>query len=217
MDSRDIIRRIVATYAGLIRLYSFIRFRIIHPGILDRIERHLPDAGVIVDLGCGYGLFALYFALRKPGAEIVGLDLNRRRIGVARAAAERLGLRNVRFAQQDLCDTSVERPAAAAYAIDVLHHVSSETLDRLAAAARRSLAPGGTFVVKDVDTRPRWQILVCHLTDLVTAPGQRVRYGSSADVATRLAAAGFANVGVERIRDPLPYPHVLLVSSVPAR
>jgi predicted RNA methylase len=47
---------------GIIRLYCFVRFKIIHLRFLEEIEQYLPNEGDILDLGCGFGLFALYIA-----------------------------------------------------------------------------------------------------------------------------------------------------------
>src|SRR5262245_20925065 len=59
-DQRELVRRIAATYGGLVRLYSLIRFRIIPLRFLEEMIQHLPTSGTILDLGCGFGLFSLY-------------------------------------------------------------------------------------------------------------------------------------------------------------
>ena len=41
----------------------------------------------VLDLGCGFGLFSLYYASVRPSIEIAGIDLNERRIAMARRAA----------------------------------------------------------------------------------------------------------------------------------
>ena len=37
---------------------------------LDEIGQYLPRGGRILDFGCGFGLFSLYFALRSPTCDL---------------------------------------------------------------------------------------------------------------------------------------------------
>ncbi|MBE7560743.1 methyltransferase [bacterium] len=83
-----ILRRILRHHhRPIIKAYVYGRFKIIHLDILERIEAHLPTNGRILDVGCGFGLFDLYFALTSPQREIIRVDINRRRLAVARQAA----------------------------------------------------------------------------------------------------------------------------------
>lgn len=54
----------------------------------------------ILDLGCGEGVYAIEAGLR--GAEVVALDARTQRMDQGAACAERHGLRNVKFVQQDV-------------------------------------------------------------------------------------------------------------------
>lgn len=54
----------------------------------------------ILDLGCGEGVYAIEAGLR--GAEVVAVDARSQRMDAGRACAERHGLHNVRFLQQDV-------------------------------------------------------------------------------------------------------------------
>jgi cyclopropane fatty-acyl-phospholipid synthase-like methyltransferase len=215
-ESHDqIIRRITSAYSGVIRAYSTLRFSIIHVRFLEEIEQYLPARGTVLDLGCGFGLFALYMATCRPDIRLVGLDLNPRRIDIARATAAKLGIANCSFMQQDLCDWSPSEPVAGAYVLDVLHHLPPETADRLIAGIHARLDPGGRFIVKDVDTHPAPMRWFCRLTDLVMAPRDRVTYRSAAAWTDTLQRAGFGPVHVHHMRDYLPYPHTLHIAHKP--
>lgn len=215
MDKLLIRNRIIRTHSGMLRLYSAIRFRMIHSSLLDEIEQYLPGRGTVVDLGCGIGLFSLYMALCRPSARVVGLDISERRIAIARRSAEKLGLSNVEFRVQDLRRWTPDRPAACVYALDIFHHVDAGTGNQLLETVHRNIEPGGRFILKDVDTRPLLMLLCCHITDLVMAPRSRVYYRSADTWKKQLGAAGFSPVHVHRMRDFLPYPHILLISSKP--
>src|SRR5438132_13301334 len=50
------------------------------------VERYVPKKGFIVDLGCGHGLFACVLREGSPTRRVLGIDLDPRKIEVARAA-----------------------------------------------------------------------------------------------------------------------------------
>ena len=143
-DNRDLRSSIIRGYRGLIvRSYCFLRFQIIRIRFLEEIEQYLPNEGTILDMGCGFGLFALYMASRKPRAHVIGIDLSAKRLAMARDAARHLGLTNVTFLQTDLRQRRPTAGLAGAYALDVRHHVQVAAGDRLVRDRFERIAPGG--------------------------------------------------------------------------
>jgi len=210
-DKRDLRSRIIAAYSGIIRLYCFIRFKIIHIRFLEEIEQYLPNEGDILDLGCGFGLFALYIAARKPGARIIGLDVNARRLQIARDAAQKLGISNVEFLQQDLRDWRPAEKIAGAYALDVFHHIPVESGNRLLRDLFEHIKTGGRFLLKDIDTQPRGMLWFTYLLDALMSPRDDFHYRSAAAWQQQLAASGFGPIYLHYLWDILPYPHILLI------
>src|SRR5205807_299794 len=88
----------------VVRAYCWLRFGILRQRFLDEIGQYLPPSGEVLDLGCGFGLFSLYYASIAPGRFVRGLDVNGRRIAMARHAAERLAIANVAYRQGDARD-----------------------------------------------------------------------------------------------------------------
>ena len=88
---RGAILRIVRCLPPIEQAYSLVRFSIMRPKLLSVMDLLLTDEGRILDVGCGFGLFAAYFGQTHPGRRIVGVDPNARRIGLARHVAARLG------------------------------------------------------------------------------------------------------------------------------
>ena len=84
-----------------------------------------PERVRILDAGCGTGNTTLSLARRFPAVEFTGLDMSSPSLDVARAAAARDGLTNIRFRQADLM-----RPLGEALRFDVvlclgvLHHTA---------------------------------------------------------------------------------------------
>src|SRR5581483_2890047 len=48
------------------------------------VERYVPKKGFVVDLGCGHGLFACVLREASPTRRVLGIDLDPRKIEVAR-------------------------------------------------------------------------------------------------------------------------------------
>src|SRR5262249_21315179 len=148
---------------------------------LDEVGQYLPRGGRVLDLGCGFGLFSLYYASVHPEIEIEGIDLNARRIAMARVAAERLGLRNVRYAIGNATEFRGGR-FDAAYMLDIVHHIPPETVRPLLEQLAKALPQGGRLIIKDVDAHPAWKRWFTHALDKLMDPGTPVRYWGGAEL-----------------------------------
>jgi SAM-dependent methyltransferase len=207
----ETIRSVIRAYDDpVVRAYSWARFWILRQRFLDEIGQYLPDAGPVLDIGCGFGLFSLYYAATGPRRFLRGLDVNPRRIAMARRAAARLGLGNVAYEQLDARDFKGDGEAAAAYMLDIVHHVPPESVPPLLAALRRALPVGGRLLVKDVDTRPAPKRWFTWALDRAMAPRVPVHYWGAEALTAALERAGF-EVHRHLMVDVLPYPHVLYV------
>jgi 2-polyprenyl-3-methyl-5-hydroxy-6-metoxy-1,4-benzoquinol methylase len=205
------VARIIRAYDDpVIRLYCWGRFGILRQRFLDEIGQYLPASGTVLDIGCGFGLFSLYYAAAGPRRILHGLDVNARRIAIARRAAARLGLENVVYTIADARDFKGDGEYAAAYMLDIVHHVPPETVSPLLRQLRRAVTPGGRLLVKDVDTRPAPKRWFTWMLDKAMAPSAPVHYWSAEDLTRALEANGF-RVFRHLMVDVLPYPHVLYV------
>jgi cyclopropane fatty-acyl-phospholipid synthase-like methyltransferase len=205
------VKRIIRAYDDpIVRAYCWARFGILRQRFLDEIGQYLPDEGPILDIGCGFGLFSLYYAATGPRRLLRGLDLNPRRVAQARRAATRLRLDNVTYETGDARDFKGDGEVGAAYMLDIVHHVSPASVPPLLRALRRCLPPGGRLLVKDVDTRPAPKRWFTWLLDRAMAPATPVHYWSADTLSAAIADAGF-HVHRHLMVDVLPYPHVLYV------
>ena len=208
---RDAIRRVVSAYDDpIIRAYSWGRFLILRQRFLDEIGQYLPAEGAILDIGCGFGLFSLYYAQLLPAASFRGLDLNARRVALASEAARRLGLGNTAYAVGDARTYRADGEYAAAYMLDIVHHVPPETVEPLLSELHKAIRPGGCLIVKDVDTQPAYKRWFTHALDLLMSPGGVIHYWPAGELAALLQRIGF-RVYRHLMVDVLPYPHVLFV------
>jgi len=208
---REAIARVIAAYDDpIIRAYSWGRFLILRQRFLDEIGQYLPAEGTILDIGCGFGLFSLYYAQLIPAASFRGLDLNPRRVALATEAARRLGLANTAYAVGDARTYRADAEYAAAYMLDIVHHVPPETVEPLLSELHKAIRPGGCLLVKDVDTQPAYKRWFTHALDLLMSPGGVIHYWPAGELAALLQRIGF-RVYRHLMVDVLPYPHVLFV------
>jgi ubiquinone/menaquinone biosynthesis C-methylase UbiE len=210
---KDAINRIVRTLPLVERTYAFIRFSILRPKLLSVMDLLLPDEGRILDVGCGFGLFAAYFGQTHPRRSIVGVDPNARRIAMAKNVVKDLGPERFDFRVGDVRSTPLAEPFAAAYILDVMHHIPEEDQRPVLARLRGVLAPGGVLVMKDITTEPRSGLLFTKALDrLMVGMKEPLAYRHHRAWGQMLAELGF-HVRMVRVPDVLPYPHVVIAAT----
>ena len=214
-SGRQSIRRIVSSYDNpIVRMYSRVRFIILREYFLEEIEQYLPTSGRILDIGCGFGLFSLYFASLEPRRRFLGIDLDARRIQYAQDSAKRLGLPNVEYRVGNAVDWDTDEKFDAIYIVDLLHHMPFRDVPEFLARLRSRLRDGGTLIVKEVENRPRWKMWFTLAVDRAMVGLEPIRYWPPGELIDVLRHLGF-DVVKHRMRDYLPYPHILYVNRLP--
>jgi 2-polyprenyl-3-methyl-5-hydroxy-6-metoxy-1,4-benzoquinol methylase len=210
---RRAIAQIVRALPLVERAYSRVRFSILRPKLLSVMDLMLTDQGRILDVGCGFGLFAAYFGQTQPRRRITGVDPNPRRIRLARRVADRLGMRQHTFVVGDVRDAVLEGPFDAAYVLDVMHHLPADDQWRVLERLRSLIVPGGMLLLKDITTEPRLGLLFTEALDrLMVGWDEPLSYRHHREWAQMLTSLGFA-VRMVRVPDILPYPHVVIAAT----
>jgi 2-polyprenyl-3-methyl-5-hydroxy-6-metoxy-1,4-benzoquinol methylase len=205
------IRKVICAYDNwLVRAYCRGRFWIIHQRFLAEIGQYLPTKGRILDVGCGFGLFSLYYALTIPGVELYGIDLNAKRIDQARAAAKRLGLTNVHYEVADLTHYADSHSFDMIYMLDIIHHIPRSAVQPVIHRLASALRAGQHLLIKDLDRRPAYKRWFAHALDKVMDPKSPVSYWHAEDLQGLLVSSGF-RVYRHLMVDLLPYPHIIYV------
>jgi len=206
---------IVESYESLqIRLYSKIRFAILRQPFLEEIGQYLPTEGDVLDLGCGFGLFSLYYTIAESGRRITGVDRSERRIAYARASAAKLGLANVEYHVSDALEWRSPRRFDAVYFLDLVHHLPAERVPAFLAGARRLLRDRGILVIKEVAPTPRYKLWFALALDRLVVGREPIRYWAPEELMGILTGLGFSVVR-HRMTDFLPYPHILYICRLP--
>lgn len=195
------------------RAYANVRFSILRPKLLSVMDLLLPDEGRILDIGCGFGLFAAYFGQTQPARRIVGVDPNERRIEMARRVCRKVGLDGHAFFAGDARRIELEGPFDGAYVLDVMHHIPGADQLELLARLRDVLLPRGVLIIKDITTEPAFGLEFTRLLDRVMVGWEEpLAYRHHREWGEILSRLGF-HVRMVRVPDVLPYPHVVIAAT----
>lgn len=215
---RAAIGRIARELPLVERAYANVRFSILRPKLLSVMDLLLPDEGRILDIGCGFGLFAAYFGQTQPARRIVGVDPNARRIAMAKRVCAGLGLEN-EFIAGDARSVALDhgtgpaRRFAGAYVLDVMHHIPADDQLPMLERLRDLLAPRGVLVLKDITTEPHLQLKFTELMDrAMVGWNEPLAYRHHREWGEMLTGLGF-HVRMVRVPDVLPYPHVVIAAT----
>ncbi len=182
------------------------------------VEREVPVAGRVLEIGSGHGLLSLYLAACAPGREVHGVDVDEHKVALAQVAAGRFraaGGASVRF---DVVEPGVlpDGPFDAVVVADVLYLLPPDARADLLVAAAERLAPQGRIVVKEADRVPRWKGALTVGQELLSTrvlritQGDEVAFAPPGELAAPLRRAGL-DVGIRRADRGYVHPHVLLV------
>lgn len=193
------------------RAYATVRFTILRSKLLSVMDLLLPEEGRILDVGCGFGLFAAYFGQTQPRRTIVGVDHDARRIALARTVSKKLELDH-EFIVGDARDAHVKGPFDAAYVLDVMHHIPEQDQKSLLVRLHGMLAPGGVLVLKDITTEPHFGLKFTEVLDrAMVGWDEPLAYRHHREWGEMLTELGF-RVRAVRVPDVLPYPHVVIAA-----
>jgi cyclopropane-fatty-acyl-phospholipid synthase len=107
----------------------------------------------VLDIGCGWGGFALY-AAQTYGASVHGITLSRRQAEAANQRVEELGLaRRCRIDVRDYRDVQGDALYDKIVSIGMVEHVGRAQLDVYYRRVMELLAPGGVFLNQGIGTR----------------------------------------------------------------
>ncbi|MGI8422660.1 MAG: class I SAM-dependent methyltransferase [Chloroflexota bacterium] len=134
-----------------------------HDQPLEQAQRHkheliatkarLTGSDHVLDIGCGWGAFALY-AARTFGCRVTGITLSSEQLALAEARVSEAGLQDLISLQ--LCDyREVRGTFDKIVSIGMFEHVGAAYWSRFFAACERLLAPAGRLVVQTISVPER--------------------------------------------------------------
>ena len=182
---REELERLYAEADARTRWYVRLRPSILPFGAIDRC---LPREGLILDVGCGYGVLTNMLALGAPHRFLVGVDSDAGRIATAQGTVgER---RNVAFLVGDALGLPC-RHYAGIVLTDFLHHLPLPAQDDFLRQVSDALEAGGVMAVREVGDSPRWKHTMSHLADRLLYPRDRVNYRRPVELVATLRSLDF--------------------------
>jgi SAM-dependent methyltransferase len=184
------------------------------------VGAHVPTSGRVLDVGCGHGLFTAYLAFDAPARDVVGVDLDERklaasapRVARARRAGARLTLEVGRAGMVP------DGPWAAITVVDVLYLLPEGQQRALLERAVDRLAPGGRLLVKEMAPGPRWkarwnvlqETVAVRIAGVTASESTGFVFVDPARMAGWLERRGLAVARI-RLDRGYPHPHHLLVA-----
>ncbi|HEY0511834.1 MAG TPA: methyltransferase domain-containing protein [Thermoanaerobaculia bacterium] len=176
-----------------------------------RVLDYLPPGAKLLDLGAGHGIFAhLSLAAGAPAAtSAVAVEPDGRKVfHIPRHPS----LRVVNGYHE-----AVRGSFGAVTVFDVLYRLPGSAWDPLLGWARQRLAPGGVFLLKEIDpehrTKALWNRAQERGADLLGLTlGEAFSYETRDEIRARLLRAGFEGFQAVDIGAGYPHAHILYVA-----
>ncbi len=108
----------------------------------------LPEKGLILDLGCGYGFMSYMLHFVSPERKIIGYDYDEDKVAVANHCFSRDEY--IHFEQADVSKLEPQ-PAVGIILSDVLHYLKPEQQIALLERAIVNLEPNGVLLIREGD------------------------------------------------------------------
>lgn len=210
------LRAVEGAYDGVDRAHVAVRLRSCP---FAKVERALPRAGDLLDVGCGHGHLALALAAAAPDRRVVGVDVDERKLALARAAASRLGLGEGRVRFEAVAPGwRPSGPVDAVSVVDALYLLEPGEREALVRACAAAVRAGGVVVLKEMDGSRRakaavargGELVMTRLARITASSTDRPAFASPADLARWLAEEGL-DVRTEAWDRGYPVPHVAVV------
>lgn len=141
----------------------------------ERLAALVPSSGLVVDLGCGHGVFANILAIESPERRVVGMDPSPHKLASARTIQHVTS--RVLFAQGDALAPPVAGPCQAVLLIDVLYLLTPLEQERALRVSFDLLESGGVLVLKTMDDRPRWKAALNRMEEWLAVRMLRITLG----------------------------------------
>jgi arsenite methyltransferase len=158
----------------------------------------LRPGEIVLDLGSGGGIDVLLSAKRVgPAGKAYGLDMTDEMLALARANQEKAGAENVEFLKGTIENIPLPDNAVDVIISNCVINLSGDK-DRVLREAFRVLKPGGRLAVSDVVIRGEVPPEIRKSMELWV--GCMAGALQESEYREKLAAAGFASIGVEPTR-----------------
>ena len=184
-----------------------------------RVEAAVPTSGRILEVGCGYGVFSCHLALASHQRQVLGVDVDLRKVVHAQFAAKRAAARGA------TCEFHLAPPGEvpdgpwdAIVVVDVLYLLDADEQAGLLHTCAEQLSLGGVLIVKEMATSPSWKARWNQLQETMAVKVLNLTAGNELTFLEPSAiGAWMREDGLVVTHQPLdhgyPHPHHLVVGA----
>lgn len=124
------------------------------------VEKLIPTTGTITELGCGEGIFSNFLALASDKRQVIGIDMDEKRIKQAYHHIE-----NTYFRHGDI--TQIGYPKSDCFILfHVLHHLQSYNVqEEVLKKCKRNLKKNGKIIIVEIFIQPSLTYLLSWISD----------------------------------------------------
>ncbi len=194
----DELLKLYAGQDGWVKFYVRTRVRLLN---IHHYSELLPHQGLIIDIGCGYGVLANYLSLHLSNNRILGIDLDHKRIAAANMTIN--NRKNITFRTEDAKESAL--PTCTGIVMtDFLHHVCPSDQRKILENAFRSLKKGGILVIAEADpgAKPFYRYWASYMSDRVLYPLSKSYFRKSEDWENILSSLGF-KIEIVKLQNPV--------------
>ena len=174
----------------------FARFKIRLDPMFPRLAEYLMSPRRVIDIGCGYGVPAVWLLSLYPQAKVFGIDPDGKRVAIAIRALGDRGTAEIGGAP----DLPAAAPAKVdtALMLDMIHLLSDDALRLTLQRIRERLEPGGRLILRaTIPSRKRLTWLRRLEERRLRAAGEAPHYRSLRVISALLSDAGLTATRVE--------------------
>ncbi|MBD3164465.1 methyltransferase domain-containing protein [Candidatus Woesearchaeota archaeon] len=160
MDNK--IKTVINLNKGHLKFYACLKY-LVTP--FSELDSRIPKKCRLLDIGCGYGVYSIYFALKSERRTISGIDKNPKKINYADKISK--GCRNVNFNVLDL-DKNYALPEADVYLInDVLHHINNMSKEILLKKISDKMKKNNILLIKEMHSGSKIKFFLNCINDKI--------------------------------------------------
>jgi SAM-dependent methyltransferase len=144
--SQEHLRRAVLRYRHL-EAYPrfFARLKIKIDPMFKELDKYVQNPRRIIDIGCGYGIPAVWLLEIYPAAKVYGLEPDEGRVLIASSV---IGSRGSVEVGRAPALPAIEGEADTVMMLDMLHLISDDELNLVLQRIFQKLSPGGTLLIR---------------------------------------------------------------------
>lgn len=143
--------------AGVYDLLDLVFFR--NPGKSPRkaVVSCIGQQESVLDICCGTGANAIVIAKERPDARVIGVDISKQMLAVAKEKRKKAGVKNLKFYHMDATKTEFKDKCFDKISMAlVLHEMPEELAESVICELKRLLKDNGEIVITEWEPSKLW-------------------------------------------------------------